>query len=86
MTIVQARMAEADVRVLDADAGALGLPSRSAALREGLRLLHQRARHAALAGEYDEFYGPGAAVPMSEVAAAGDRVAVESMRAGSASE
>jgi hypothetical protein len=43
-------------RQADEDAEALGLPNRSAAVREGLRLLHRRARQVALERDYDDFY------------------------------
>lgn len=79
MTLVQARVSEADARQLDADAHALGLVSRSEALREGLRLLHRRARHAALARDYDNFYGTGAQAPVSDVTAVGDQIAAEAI-------
>ena len=82
MTIVQARVPEADARRLDADADALGLTNRSEGIREGLRLLHQRARHAALARDYDTFYGPGVQAPVGDVAAIGDRVATGSIATG----
>ena len=35
----------------------LGLAGMSEVVREGLRLLHKRARELALAAEYDQFYG-----------------------------
>lgn len=73
-------MSVADARRLDADAHALGLANRSEAVREGLRLLHRRARHAALADDYDAFSGAGAKVPVSkvpvsEIAAIGEQIA-----------
>ncbi|MGH3318776.1 MAG: ribbon-helix-helix protein, CopG family [Streptosporangiaceae bacterium] len=73
-TVVQARLPREEAERLDADRTALGLANRSQAVREGLRLLHREARHAALARSYDEFYGAEPA-PVSEVAAAGDEVA-----------
>lgn len=79
MTLVQARVPEADARRLDADAGALGLANRSEAIREGLRLLHQRARHAALARDYDTFYGTGVQAPISDVTTIGDQIAAETV-------
>lgn len=75
MTLVQARVSEADAHRLDADARALGLTNRSEAIREGLRLLHGRARHAALARDYDTFYGTAGQAPVSDVAAIGDQIA-----------
>lgn len=81
MTVVQARMSEADARQLDADASVLGLANRSEALREGLRLLHRRARHAALARDYDDFYGTGSEPPVSDVTAIGDQIGAETIAA-----
>lgn len=75
LTLVQARVTEADAGRLDADASALGLANRSEAIREAMRLLHRRARHAVLAQDYDTFYGKVEQVPVSDVAAIGDRVA-----------
>ncbi|MBK5250862.1 MAG: ribbon-helix-helix protein, CopG family [Actinomycetales bacterium] len=77
--LVQARVPEADARRLDADAPALGLSNRSEAIREGLRLLHRRARHAALARDYDTFYGTSVQAPVSDVAAIGDQLAAEAI-------
>lgn len=79
MTLVQARVPEDDARRLDHDMRALGLSSRSEALREGLRLLHRRARHAALAHDYDNFYGTGKQAPVSDVTAWGDQIAADTM-------
>jgi len=39
-------------------------------------------RHAALAREYDDFYGAGAQAPMGAIAACGDQVAAETAVAG----
>lgn len=78
-TLIQARVREADARRLDADAHALGLTNRSEAIREAIRLLHRQARHAVLAQDYDTFYGKDSQVPVSEVAAIGDRVAIASI-------
>jgi Arc/MetJ-type ribon-helix-helix transcriptional regulator len=75
MTLVQARVSEADARRLDVDANELGLQNRSEAVREGLRLLHRRARQAALAHDYDDFYGADVQVPVSELSAIGDQIA-----------
>jgi Arc/MetJ-type ribon-helix-helix transcriptional regulator len=74
--IIQARMSTDDVAQLDADRVALGLATRSDAIREGLRLLHRQARHTALARDYDDFYGHQEA-PLSDLAAMGDIVAAE---------
>lgn len=72
--IVQARLSGDDLARLDADRATLGLDTRSAAIREGMRLLHRQARHVALAREYDDFYGVDGAV-LSDISAAGDVVA-----------
>jgi hypothetical protein len=74
--VIQARVDAAEARRLDDDLRVLGLGSRSDAIREGLRLLHRVARDAALAREYDQFYG-GAEAPVSDVAAIGDQIAAE---------
>lgn len=79
MTLVQARVPEADVRRLDGDAQALGLTNRSEAIREGLRLLHGKARHAALARDYDIFYGTGVPATVSDLAVIGDQIAAEAI-------
>ena len=71
-------MSPADVAQLDADRAALGLRTRSDAVREGLRLLHRQARLAALARDYDDFYGRTQA-PVGDTAAAGDLVAAETI-------
>lgn len=84
MALVQARVSAADARQLDLDAHALGLANRSEAVREGLRLLHRHARHAALADDYDTFYGVGYQAPVSDVTAVGDQIAAEAMASGSA--
>ncbi len=47
--------------LLERDAPALGLEGISALVREGLRLLHRRAREIAAATEYDRFYHGGLA-------------------------
>lgn len=81
--IVQARLTPEDAAQLDDDRRVLGLATRSDAVREGLRLLHKTARYAALAQEYDDFYGAGAQAPMGAIAAYGDQVAAETMAANS---
>ena len=43
--------------LLELDAPILGLLGASALVREGLRLVHKRARELAVAAEYDKFYG-----------------------------
>jgi hypothetical protein len=47
----------------------LGLDGTSALVREGLRLVHKRARELAMAKEYDRFYG-GEPAPVPEGVAA----------------
>jgi len=54
---MQARVAEDFARVLlERDAAVLGLDGPSALVREGLKLVHERASQAAMAASYDEFY------------------------------
>lgn len=77
--IVQARLSHEDANKLDADRQVLGLRTRSDAIREGLRLLHRKARQVALGREYDTFYGAGGQAPVSDIAAAGDAIAAETM-------
>ena len=79
MALVQARVSESDARQLDDDTHVLGFPDRSAAVREGLRLLHRKARDAALASDYDAFYGAAGEAPVGDVTALGDQIAVEAM-------
>lgn len=67
--IVQARVNDQVLEQLSADAATLGLESTSAALREGIDLLHRRATQVRLARSYDDFYG-GEPAPLSEVTAA----------------
>ena len=55
--------------LIEIDAAVLGLHGSSELVREGLRLLHQRARALAMAGSYDMFYGQEPA-PASKVTAA----------------
>ena len=74
MTVIQARVPAAIARQADEDAALLGLPNRSAAVREGLRLLHRRARERAVAQDYDDFYH-GTAAPPSDLTAIGEQVA-----------
>jgi hypothetical protein len=55
------------------DAAVLGLEGPSELVREGLRLVHRRAREMDLAAAYDEFYGGQVApLPAGVVAADGD--------------
>lgn len=81
MTLVQARVSQEDASRLDADARTLGLTSRSEAIREGLKLLHRRARLSALARDYDDFYGVGVEAPTSDLAAIGDHIAADAFGA-----
>jgi hypothetical protein len=55
--------------LIEVDATVLGLHGSSELVREGLRLLHQRARALAMAASYDDFYDEQPA-PASEVTAA----------------
>src|ERR1017187_4662951 len=56
--------------LVEHDAAVLGLEGPSELVREGLRLLHRRAREMGLAAAYGEFYGGGAApLPAGVVAA-----------------
>jgi hypothetical protein len=54
---MQARVDADFAELLKTDALVLGLAGTSEVVREGLRLLHKRARELALAAEYDQFYG-----------------------------
>jgi Ribbon-helix-helix protein, copG family len=66
---VQARVDADFARELERDAAVLGLRGRSEVVREGLRLVHMRARELAMEASYEEFYGHDLA-PVSEVTAA----------------
>lgn len=55
--------------LIESDAKVLGLSGASELVREGLRLVHKQAREAAMAAEYEEFYG-GEAAPLPEGVAA----------------
>jgi hypothetical protein len=69
---MQARIDAALFRELvDHDAAVLGLEGPSELVREGLRLLHRRAREMDLAAAYDEFYD-GEAAPLPTGVAADD--------------
>ena len=63
--VMQARVDPAFAHALvEQDAAVLGLEGPSALVREGLRLVHERAREAAMAAAYDDFYaGEPAPVP-----------------------
>ena len=56
--------------LVEHDAAVLGLEGPSELVREGLRLLHKRAREMDLAAAYDEFYAGGTAPLPAGVAAA----------------
>src|SRR5438105_12963861 len=67
--IMRARVDEAFARTLvDEDAAVLGLAGPSELVREGLRLVHERASEAAMVAAYDRFYGGGIAPLPSGVA------------------
>jgi hypothetical protein len=70
--IMQARVDEGFARALvEQDAVVLGLDGPSALVREGLRLVHERAREAAMVAAYDEFYaGEPAPLPSGVAPAA----------------
>lgn len=71
--IMQARVDEGFARALvEQDAVILGLDGASALVREGLRLVHERAREAAMVAAYDEFYG-GQLAPLPAGVAPADR-------------
>lgn len=56
--IMQARVEGSFARTLvERDARLLGLGGASDLVREGLRLVHQRAQEQAMADSYDAFYG-----------------------------
>ncbi len=59
--------------LVERDAAVLGLEGPSELVREGLRLLHRRAREMDLAAAYDEFYARETApLPAGVVAADAD--------------
>lgn len=67
---MQARVdAEFARELVETDGPVLGLEGTSALVREGLRLVHKRARELAMAEEYDKFYG-GEPAPVPEGVAA----------------
>jgi hypothetical protein len=67
---MQARVdAEFARQLVQADAPLLGLSGPSDLVREGLRLVHNLAKEAAMAAAYDEFY-QGKIAPVPEGAAA----------------
>lgn len=67
---MQARVdAELARELVESDAPVLGLEGTSALVREGLRLVHKRARELTMAEEYGKFYGETPA-PLPEGVAA----------------
>jgi len=69
---MQARIDAGFARELvERDAAVLGLDGPSELVREGLRLLHKRAREMDLAAAYDEYY-EGQPAPLPEGVAAAD--------------
>jgi hypothetical protein len=67
---MQARVdADFAAELIERDAPTLGLEGISALVREGLQLVHHRARELAAAADYDRFYGgqpaplPDAVIP-----------------------
>jgi hypothetical protein len=70
--IMQARVdADFAAELIERDAPALGLEGISAVVREGLQLVHKRAREMAAAAEYDRFYG-GRQAPLSDAVVPAD--------------
>jgi hypothetical protein len=67
--VVQARVPRQLADAIAEDVAVLGLGGTSDAIREGLWMLHRRAREVALGREFDEFYGDERA-PVSEFTAA----------------
>jgi hypothetical protein len=72
---MQARVDADFARTLtDKDAALLGLDGASALVREGLRLVHERALEAEMIAAYDGFYaGQPAPLPTGVATAEGDR-------------
>ena len=70
--IMQARVERAFAQeLLEHEAAVLGLDGASAVVREGLRLVHDRAREAAMVAAYEEFYqGEPAPLPTGVAPAA----------------
>jgi hypothetical protein len=70
---MQARVDAGFARTLiERDAAVLGLSGPSELVREGLRLLHERAREAEMAAAYDDFYR-GERAPLPAGVAPADR-------------
>lgn len=66
---MQARVPQEIAQYVPNDTAVLGLDGQSDAIREGLRLLHQKAQLVALGLDYETFYD-SAAAPVSEISAA----------------
>jgi hypothetical protein len=67
--VLQARVPADIAEALSADIEALGLDGTSEAIREGLVLLHRKARLVSLGQSYDAYYD-GEPAPVSAVTAA----------------
>lgn len=67
--VMQARVPKEIAQHVPDDTEVLGLDGQSDAIREGLRLLHQKAQLVALGMNYDHFYDSQPA-PVSELTAA----------------
>ena len=67
--LMQARVPRELADHVAEDAKILGLDGVSDVIREGLRLVHRRAKLVALAAEYDDYYG-GEPAPLSDFTAA----------------
>ncbi len=70
--VMQARVdADFAAELIERDRPALGLEGISAVVREGLHLVHKRAREMAAAAEYDRFYG-GRPAPLPDAVTPAD--------------
>ncbi|MEI6622589.1 MAG: hypothetical protein WCP28_11845 [Actinomycetes bacterium] len=67
--VMQARVPQEIAQYVPDDTKVLGLDGQSDAIREGLRLLHQKAQLVALGMDYQHFYDSQPA-PVSEITAA----------------
>jgi hypothetical protein len=71
--VLQARVDASFARALvEHDAVVLGLDGPSALVREGLRLVHERAQEAAMVAAYEEYYAGERAPLPTGAAPAGD--------------
>jgi hypothetical protein len=71
--VLQARVEASFARALvEHDAVVLGLDGPSALVREGLRLVHERALEAAMVAAYEEYYAGERAPLPAGAASAGD--------------